>query len=117
MSSEEENNCFICWNSLDEKEFGRKKTIHQHEGSNEKWEHSCHEKCLNSWCKRCITVEEVYPKCPVCASFRIPIEKIPVSFRRRAIEILEEEEVEVEEEEVEEEIINLPREVQEANNP
>ncbi len=127
MSSEEENNCFICWSSLDEKEFGRKKIIHNHEGSHDKWEHSCHEKCLNSWCKRCITVEGVYPKCPICVSFKIPIEKMPVSFRQRALELIEEEEEEEEEEKEEEEveeeveeveeqqIINVPKEVYEAD--
>ena len=116
--STEENNCFICWNSLDEKEFGRKKIIHSNDenNNNNKWQHSCHEKCLNSWCKRCITVEGTYPKCPICASFKIPIEKMPASFRRRALEILEEEEEE-EELQVEEELqeVVVPKAVQQAN--
>jgi hypothetical protein len=99
----QENNCFICWNSLDEKEFGRKKIIHNYDGSNDKWEHACHEKCLKIWCKQCITVKEVYPKCPICASFRIPIEKIPVSFRHKALEILEDEEDQEEEDDEQEE--------------
>lgn len=104
----QENNCFICWNSLDEKEFGRKKIIHNYDGSNDKWEHACHEKCLKIWCKQCINVKEVYPKCPICASFRIPIEKIPVSFRHKALEILEDEEDEEDQDEEEdEEILEL----------
>jgi transcriptional regulator with XRE-family HTH domain len=112
MSSEEENNCFICWSSLDEKEFGRKKIIHNHEGSHDKWEHSCHEKCLNKWAKQCINSGEgIYPKCPVCNAFDIPIDKIHSTLRVRAQEILQEREEEQEEEEIEEiEEIEDPRE-------
>lgn len=107
-STEEENTCFICWNPLT-KEYGKKMIIHKYDKDNkssEKWQHSCHEKCLNNWTNQCITVGK-YPKCPICNDFKIPINKIPSSLRERAIEILEEveeeeEEVEVEEEEVEE---------------
>ena len=95
--SAEENNCFICWESLNKKKFGKKKVIHK----DDTWEHSCHEKCLNSWNKRCITVEKVYPKCPACNSFQIPIKKIHNSIRNQAEQILEEEA----EEEVIEEIL------------
>ena len=110
--TENENSCFICWDPLT-KEHGRKEIIHKYNKKNkssEKWQHSCHEKCLNSWIKQCITVGDgTYPKCPICNDFKIPINKIPKALRERATEILEqlEEEDEVEpepviEEEVEE---------------
>jgi len=105
ISDNNENSCFICWTPLT-KEHGRKIIIHKYDKENknsEKWQHSCHEKCLNNWSKQCITVGDgVYPKCPVCNDFQIPINKIPKSLRERAIEILEAEEYE-EYEEVEEE--------------
>ena len=107
-SPEDENMCFICWNPLT-KDYGRKEIIHKYDKENkssEKWQHSCHEKCLNSWIKQCITVGNgVYPKCPICNDFKIPINKIPKSLRDRATEILEEEEREEEEEEQEIEIL------------
>jgi hypothetical protein len=98
MSSDNsENDCFICWNPLT-KEHGRKMIVHKYDKENknsEKWQHSCHEKCLNNWSKQCITVGNgVYPKCPICNDFQIPINKIPKSLRERAIEILEAEVVE-----------------------
>ena len=110
--TDDTNSCFICWDPLT-KEHGRKEIIHKYDKKNkssEKWQHSCHEKCLNSWIKQCITVGDgTYPKCPICNDFKIPINKIPKAFRERATEILEqlEEEDEVEpepviEEEVEE---------------
>ena len=110
--TDESNSCFICWDPLT-KEYGRKEIIHKYDKKNkssEKWQHSCHEKCLNSWIKQCITVGDgTYPKCPICNDFKIPINKIPKALRERATEILEqlEEEDEVEpepviEEEVEE---------------
>ena len=115
-SNEDGKTCFICWNLLT-KEYGRKQIIHAHDKTNttcEKWEHSCHEKCLNSWSKQCITTGEgVYPKCPVCNVFKIPINKIPIALRERALEILEEEEEELEEEEVAV-LAPLPKEVIEA---
>ena len=122
MSSDNtENDCFICWNPLT-KEYGRKIIVHKYNKENknsEKWQHSCHEKCLNNWSKQCITVGNgVYPKCPICNDFQIPINKIPKSLRERAIEILE---AEVEEEEiVVEEVVEVeveqeyPKEVIEA---
>jgi hypothetical protein len=106
-STEEENACFICWNPMT-KEYGRKMIVHKYDKKNkssEKWEHSCHEKCLNNWSKQCITVGDgLYPKCPICNDFKIPINKIPKYLRERAIEILEGEEGEGEEE-GEEEIV------------
>ena len=118
--------CFICLNALT-KRYGRKKIIHSHDKTNpncEKWEHSCHEKCLNKWSKQCITTGEgVYPKCPVCNDFKLPINQIHISIRNRALELLEEEENELEEEEVfeeevweelVEEVVPLPKEVIEA---
>jgi|688.fasta_scaffold363217_2 hypothetical protein len=108
ISDNTENNCFICWNPLTN-EYGKKIIVHKYDKENknsEKWQHSCHEKCLNNWSKQCITVGEgVYPKCPVCNSFEIPINKIPKSLRVRAIEILEAEAEEVEEYEEAEEVI------------
>ena len=106
--TENENSCFICWDPLT-KEHGRKEIIHKYDKKNkssEKWQHSCHEKCLNSWIKQCITVGDgTYPKCPICNDFKIPINKIPKALRERATEILEqlEEEDEVEPEPVIEE--------------
>jgi hypothetical protein len=106
-STEDENACFICWNPMTKK-YGKKMIIHKYDKENkssEKWEHSCHEKCLNNWSKQCITVGDgLYPKCPICNDFKIPINKIPKYLRERAIEILEEEN-EVVEEEGEEEIV------------
>ena len=104
--TDDRNSCFICWDPLT-KEHGRKEIIHKYDKKNknsEKWQHSCHEKCLNSWIKQCITVGDgTYPKCPICNDFKIPINKIPKDLRERATEILEQEEEEVEEEpEVEE---------------
>ena len=104
--TDNENSCFICWDPLT-KEHGRKEIIHKYDKKNkssEKWQHSCHEKCLNSWIKQCITVGDgIYPKCPICNDFKIPINKIPKALRERATEILEQEQNEiVEEEEVEE---------------
>ena len=96
-----DNNCFICWNPLT-KEYGKKSIVHKYDKENkssEKWQHSCHEKCLNNWSKQCISVGNgVYPKCPICNDFKIPINKIPKSLRKRAIEILEEEEEDQEDE-------------------
>jgi hypothetical protein len=108
-STNDDNTCFICWNPLT-KEYGKKIILHKYDKANknnEKWEHSCHETCLNCWTKQCITVGDgIYPKCPICNVFKIPINKIPKSLRGRAIEILNEEEEEVEEEEeAEEEVI------------
>jgi hypothetical protein len=110
MSSDnKENDCFICWNPLT-KDYGKKIIIHKYDKKNknsEKWQHSCHEKCLNNWSKQCITIGDgVYPKCPICNDFQIPINKIPKSLRARAKEILEVEEVieEVIEDEVEQEL-------------
>ena len=104
--TDNENSCFICWDPLT-KEHGRKEIIHKYDKKNknsEKWQHSCHEKCLNNWIKQCITVGDgTYPKCPICNDFKIPINKIPKALRERATEILEQEQNEiVEEEEVEE---------------
>ena len=97
--TENENSCFICWDPLT-KEHGRKEIIHKYDKKNkssEKWQHSCHEKCLNSWIKQCITVGDgTYPKCPICNDFKIPINKIPKALRERATEILEQVEEEVE---------------------
>jgi hypothetical protein len=105
--TDESNSCFICWDPLT-KEYGRKEIIHKYDKKNkssEKWQHSCHEKCLNSWIKQCITVGDgTYPKCPICNDFKIPINKIPKALRERATEILEQEQ-EQEEEIVEEEIV------------
>jgi hypothetical protein len=88
------------------KEYGRKEIIHKYDKKNkssEKWQHSCHEKCLNSWIKQCITVGDgTYPKCPICNDFKIPINKIPKDLRERATEILEQEQNEIVEEEEEE---------------
>jgi len=93
--SDNEPECFICWSPLT-KEHGKKVLIHNYDKQNknsEKWEHSCHEKCLNTWSKQCITAtERRYPKCPICNIFKIPINKIPVSLRAKAKEILDEEE-------------------------
>ena len=104
-STEDENACFICWNPMTKK-YGKKMIVHKYDKENkssEKWEHSCHEKCLNNWSKQCITVGDgLYPKCPICNDFKIPINKIPKYLRERAIEILEEENEVVEEEEQEE---------------
>ena len=107
--TENENSCFICWDPLTKK-YGRKEIIHKYDKENknsEKWQHSCHEKCLNSWIKQCITVGDgKYPKCPICNDFKIPINKIPKALRERATEILEqEEEEEEEEEEIVEEVV------------
>ena len=107
--TENENSCFICWDPLTKK-YGRKEIIHKYDKENknsEKWQHSCHEKCLNSWIKQCITVGDgTYPKCPICNDFKIPINKIPKPLRERATEILEqEEEEEEEEEEIVEEVV------------
>jgi hypothetical protein len=103
--TDESNSCFICWDPLT-KEYGRKEIIHKYDKKNkssEKWQHSCHEKCLNSWIKQCITVGDgIYPKCPICNDFKIPINKIPKALRERATEILEQEQNEIEEEEEEE---------------
>ena len=98
MSSDNtENDCFICWNPLT-KEYGRKIIVHKYNKENknsEKWQHSCHEKCLNGWIKQCINSNESkYPKCPICNDFKIPINKIPKSLREKARQILEEEELE-----------------------
>jgi hypothetical protein len=105
--TDDNNSCFICWDPLT-KEYGRKEIIHKYDKKNknsEKWQHSCHEKCLNSWIKQCITVGDgTYPKCPICNDFKIPINKIPKALRERATEILEQEQ-EQEEEIVEEEIV------------
>ena len=99
--TDDDNYCFICWNPLT-KEHGRKEIIHKYDKENkssEKWQHSCHEKCLNTWIKQCITVGDgIYPKCPICNDFKIPINKIPKPLRERATEILEQEEEEEEEE-------------------
>ena len=116
-STEGENTCFICWNPLTKK-YGRKMIIHKYDKENkssEKWEHSCHEKCLNNWSKQCITVDK-YPKCPICNDFKIPINKIPSSLRDRAIEILEEDQNQDEILEEEEEIVEVEQEVEEATN-
>ena len=103
--TDESNSCFICWDPLT-KEYGRKEIIHKYDKKNkssEKWQHSCHEKCLNSWIKQCITVGDgTYPKCPICNDFKIPINKIPKALRERATEILEQEQNEIVEEEEEE---------------
>jgi hypothetical protein len=113
--TDDTNSCFICWDPLT-KEHGRKEIIHKYDKKNknsEKWQHSCHEKCLNSWIKQCITVGHgTYPKCPICNDFKIPINKIPKALRERATEILEQEEQE-EEEEVDE-VVEEPQEVIEA---
>jgi hypothetical protein len=114
--TENENSCFICWDPLT-KEHGRKEIIHKYDKKNkssEKWQHSCHEKCLNSWIKQCITVGDgTYPKCPICNDFKIPINKIPKVLRERATEILEQlEEEEEEEDEVEPEPV-IEEEVEE----
>ena len=105
--TDNENSCFICWDPLT-KEHGRKEIIHKYDKENknsEKWQHSCHEKCLNSWIKQCITVGDgTYPKCPICNDFKIPINKIPKALRERATEILEQEQNEIVEEEEEEEV-------------
>ena len=98
-SSENDNECFICWSPLT-KEHGKKALIHKYDKTNansEKWEHACHEKCLNTWSRQCITseTERRYPKCPICNDFKIPINKIPVSLRAKALEILEEEDEEI----------------------
>ena len=102
--TDNENSCFICWDPLT-KEHGRKEIIHKYDKKNknsEKWQHSCHEKCLNNWIKQCITVGDgTYPKCPICNDFKIPINKIPKALRERATEILEQEQNEIEEEEEE----------------
>jgi len=106
--TDETNSCFICLDPLT-KEHGRKEIIHKYDKKNkssEKWEHSCHEKCLNSWIKHCITVDK-YPKCPVCNDFKIPINKMPKALRERATEILEQEQNEIVEEE-EEEVVQEP---------
>jgi len=112
--TENENSCFICWDPLT-KEHGRKEIIHKYDKKNkssEKWQHSCHEKCLNSWIKQCITVGDgTYPKCPICNDFKIPINKIPKALRERATEILEQLEEE-EEDEVEPEPV-IEEEVEE----
>lgn len=104
--TDDANSCFICWNPLTKK-YGRKGIIHKYDKENknsEKWQHSCHEKCLNGWIKQCINSNESkYPKCPICNDFKIPINKIPKTLRERAREILEEEE-ELQEEEEEEEL-------------
>jgi hypothetical protein len=119
ISDNIENSCFICWTPLT-KEYGRKIIIHKYDKENknsEKWQHSCHEKCLNNWSKQCITVGRgVYPKCPVCNDFQIPINKIPKSLRERAIEILEVEEIEEIEEVEEVEEVEEPPEVIEATH-
>ena len=98
--TDETNSCFICWDPLT-KDHGRKEIIHKYDKENkssEKWQHSCHEKCLHSWIKQCITVGDgTYPKCPICNDFKIPINKIPKALRERAREILEQEVEEVEE--------------------
>jgi len=103
--TDESNSCFICWDPLT-KEYGRKEIIHKYDKKNkssEKWQHSCHEKCLNSWIKQCITVGDgIYPKCPICNDFKIPINKISKDLRERATEILEQEQNEIVEEEEEE---------------
>ncbi len=95
--SENPNECFICWNPLTE-EYGKKVVIHKYDKKNkssEKWQHACHEKCLNDWSNHCITSDGgKYPKCPICNIFKIPIKKIPKSLRPRAMEILQEEEEE-----------------------
>jgi hypothetical protein len=117
--TDNDNSCFICWDPLT-KEHGRKEIIHKYDKENknsEKWQHSCHEKCLNNWIKQCITVGDgTYPKCPICNDFKIPINKIPKALRERATEILEQEEQEEEEEEEEVEpvIEGEPEEVIEA---
>jgi len=101
--TDDANSCFICWNPMT-KNYGKKVVIHKYDKENknsEKWQHSYHEKCLNSWINQCITVSK-YPKCPICNDFKIPINKIPKALRERATEILEEEVEEEEEEEVEE---------------
>lgn len=111
--TDESNSCFICWDPLT-KEYGRKEIIHKYDKKNkssEKWQHSCHEKCLNDWIKQCITVGDgTYPKCPICNDFKIPINKIPKALRERATEILEQEEEEEEPviEEVEEVVEETP---------
>ena len=106
--TDNEKSCFICWEPLT-KEYGRKEIIHKYDKENknsEKWQHSCHEKCLNSWVKQCITVGDgTYPKCPICNDFKIPINKIPKALRERATEILEEEQNEIVEEEEQNEIV------------
>ena len=109
--TDDDNSCFICWNPLT-KEHGRKEIIHKYDKENkssEKWQHSCHEKCLNTWIKQCITVGDgIYPKCPICNDFKIPINKIPKPLRERATEILEQEEEEEEEEVEVEPVIEEP---------
>ncbi len=104
--TDDDNSCFICLDPMTKK-YGRKEIIHKYDKENkssEKWQHSCHEKCLNTWIKQCITVDK-YPKCPICNDFKIPINKIPKALRERATEILEQEQNEIEEEqnEIEEE--------------
>ena len=104
--SDDQKECFICWNPLT-KEHGKKVVIHKYEKTNltsEKWQHACHEKCLNDWSTQCISSDEgKYPKCPICNVFKIPINKIPSSLRKRAMEILDEEENQEEEDQEEEE--------------
>ena len=113
--SETPNECFICWDPLT-KDYGKKVVIHKYDKTNkssEKWEHACHEKCLNDWTKQCITSDEgKYPKCPICNVFNIPINKISSTLRKRAMEILDEEEEENEAIAIEDAIADVAIEAQ-----
>ena len=117
--SGDENECFICWNPLT-KDYGKKVVIHKYDKTNansEKWQHACHENCLNDWSKQCITSDEgKYPKCPICNIFKIPIKKIPSSLRKRAMEILDEEENGNEIEEVIEDVAIVAQDLEEAED-
>jgi hypothetical protein len=90
VSSNEENNCGICLNSLNNKKFGLKKIIHKCDKEVCEWKHEFHIKCINDWIHMCVnTGEGTYPKCPTCGNFDIPIDKIPEKLKSRAQSIME----------------------------
>lgn len=89
VSPDEENNCGICLNPLNNKKFGLKKIIHKCNKEGCEWKHEFHIKCINDWIHMCInTGEGTYPKCPTCGNFDIPIDKIPENLKLQAQSIM-----------------------------
>jgi hypothetical protein len=113
ISSNKENICGICMNSL-KKKYGLKKILHKCNKEQCEWKHEFHISCINKWINmRVNTGEGTYPKCPTCNNFCIPIDKIPENLRSKAqtiwdrdfsqTQVIHEEEEEEEKEEEEEE--------------